>query len=59
MITNAYFRLLFNLEDGLEVNGRIVRVLVAPQAGGEWVIAEWAGLSPVVTVRSRGRKGVY
>jgi hypothetical protein len=55
--TNVYLRLMFNVEDGLEVNGGQAEFLFPPAAEGRFRIAEWLdlprpGLAPRSAVES-------
>jgi len=42
--TNVYLRLMFNLEDGLEVNGGQAEFKFAPPVDGLYVINDWTDL---------------
>ncbi len=43
-VTNFNLRLMFNPNDGLEVNGSQAEVLLAPASGGRWYMVEWQDL---------------
>ncbi len=55
--SNTYLRLMFNPNNGLEVNGAQGRFLMMPASGGRWYIAEWWDLprpAPAVETTSWG-----
>jgi hypothetical protein len=41
---HVHLRLMFNPEDGLEVNGGQAEFLFPPPVGGRWFIGEWKDL---------------
>ena len=43
-VSNVHLRLMFNFEDGLEVNGGQAEFLFPPPVGGRWTIGEWIDL---------------
>jgi hypothetical protein len=50
--TNVYLRLMFNPEDGLEVNGGQAEFKFPPAKNGQFKIADWADLPRPGLVRS-------
>jgi hypothetical protein len=51
-VTNVYLRLMFNPEDGLEINGGQTEFLFPPAAEGRFRIAEWTDLPRPGPLRS-------
>ena len=54
-VTNLYLRLMFNPEDGLEVNAHQAEVHFQPPTEGRWTIGEWWDLprpEPRLTVET-------
>ncbi len=50
--TSIYLVLMFNPDDGLAVVGGQGRFLLAPAAGGTWVLAEWIELPRPTPIKS-------
>jgi hypothetical protein len=51
-VTNVYLRLMFNQEDGLEINGGQTEFLFPPAAEGRFRIAEWTDVPRPGPLRS-------